>query len=307
MSSESGSRVRASEHINVEPDGQNPQALDAIRKANAELSERSADQLELPIKVLVEQRDAALRALAEAQATAQEAREKLVIEQDSFITFLMGEHEQKQAELKAEFAAQIRSLQLQKAVGQSQQLPAVSPAPPGSEPNASSKLQQLLEAAYAEIDDTRADAARLQDERDEAIRSIDDIKLEAYSEVEKARDEAFKIQTELDETNRLLEDARDASRDRTLEFAEELDQARRALDDRNDEVRRLRSRLSVLTQEAQHSRPPPPPASSDLLQAREEAQTLRRQLIEAKREVSRLARELSLATQVRVKPPPTTK
>jgi hypothetical protein len=296
--------VRASERIAVEPVGQSPQALEAIRRANAEFSERSANQLKLPVAVLIEQRDAALSALAEAQARAQEAREKLVLEQDSFITFLMGEHEQKQADLKAEFTEQVRSVQMERAIRQSRELPAATvTAPTGSESNAGDELKQLLEAAYAEIDDTRADASRLQDERDEAIRAVDDVKLEAYSEVEKARDEAFQIQTELDETHRLLEDARDASRDRTLEFAEELDQARRSLDERNEEVRRLRGRLSELTEEARHSRPPPPPASGDLLQAREEAQTLRRQLIEAKREMSRLARELALATQVRVKAP----
>jgi hypothetical protein len=309
MSSERDSGVRPSGGIPHAALAENSTADEAIRKANNELSTRTGDLLAHPVAVLIEQRDAALASLATLRASEKAARDALVIEQDSFITFLMGEQEQKTNEMRTELAEQARAFQLQLALAQSQQGAPLHAATSSGRPDtdtdaATGELKQLLEAAYAEIDDTRQDAVKLQEERDEAIRAVDDIKVELYSDVEKARDEAFQIQTELDNTNRMLEDARDASRDRNLEFAEELDQARRALDDRNDEVRRLRGRLSDLTAEARHSRPPPPPASGDLLEARQEAQTLRRQLIEAKREVSRLTRELQLASQIRAKAPP---
>ena len=113
--------------------------------------------------------------------------------------------------------------------------------------------------ANAEIDETRADALRLQEERDEAIRATDDLRLDLMSQLEGAKDDAFQLETRLDETNRLLEDTCDEKRDDTLRLTEELVELRREFDAQSEEVRRLRARLSTYLVEP--VRPPPLPKS----------------------------------------------
>src|SRR5687768_14765689 len=67
-------------------------ALDsAIQAHNQQLIERAGGLFELPLVVLTEQRDHALRRLANAKERAAEQRRRLVAEQDEFITVLMTE------------------------------------------------------------------------------------------------------------------------------------------------------------------------------------------------------------------------
>jgi chromosome segregation ATPase len=162
-------------------------------------------------------------------------------------------------------------------------------------------LKQLLEAAQAEVEDTRADAVRLQEERDDAIRATDDLRLELVGDVETARDETFELQTQLDETHRQLEDVRDEARDEAYRASEEKSELQRELDERTDEVRRLRARLANLTTEIRPSQPPPPAALKQLEAARAENQTLRKQLIDAKRELSRASREAGMSRTSRTR------
>jgi uncharacterized coiled-coil DUF342 family protein len=132
---------------------------------------------------------------------------------------------------------------------------------------------------------------------------VDDVRLVLQQEVDTARDEAFAIQTKLDEGNRLLEDARDQARDEAFRFTEELDELRREHDERLAEVRRLRERLAQLTDGARASLPPPPAAAAELDASRTDNQLLRKQLIDAKRELSRVSRELELSQMRRVPRP----
>jgi len=276
-----------------------------IRAHNQELSERTRDLLALPLVVLTEQRDAALRLLASAQERAEQERRQLIAEQDRFITFLMADHEGKLAELRQRLESTMGELERHKAFMGLDAAGGLAPDS-GLEPSAQQQLEalkQALDAASAEIEETRADATRLQEERDDAIRAIDDTRVELLGEVEAARDEAFRLETQLDELNRLLEDARDQARDEACRYNEELSDARRELDERNEEVRRLRARLASTSEDAKPSHAPPPATASELEKARLEAQQLRQQLIDTKREVLRLSRELELAKSTRANGP----
>ena len=282
-----------------------PEAL--IRAHNQELSNRTRDLLALPLLVVTEQRDKALRLWASAQEKSQGERRQLIAEQDRFITFLMTDHESKLAEIRQQLEAAKGELERHKAflgLGPDSGSAPVS-GMAGNTRQQIDALKQALGAASAEIEETRADATRLQEERDDAIRAIDDTRVELLGEVEAARDEAFRLETQLDEANRLLEDTRDQARDEACRFNEELSDARRELDERNEEVRRLRARLashvssSSNAAEIKASHPPPPPSALELEKARREAQQLRQQLLETKREVLRLSRELELARNPR--------
>ena len=263
----------------------------SIQAHNQELVARTGDLMELAVVVLTEQRDNALRLLATANERFEEQQSHLVAEQDKFITFLMSEHEQKLAELQ-DAVEDARAQLLQRS--------ALAPLPvaelaPGEHDGALisqvKALKQALEAATSEIEETRQDASRLQEERDEAIRAIDDARIELMTDVEAARDECFQLETRLDDANRLLEDARDQVRDEASRFNEDIGELRRDLDEKNEEIRRLRARLATHVAETKTSHPPPPAVSQELERARREPQQLRQQVIEAKRELARRSHE----------------
>jgi len=85
------------------------------------------------------------------------------------------------------------------------------------------ELYQQLDAANAEIEETRADAIRLQGERDDALRATDELRLQLLSELEAARDENIRIQAQLDEALRTIDDNRDHAREEQLRLIEEID------------------------------------------------------------------------------------
>jgi chromosome segregation ATPase len=273
----------------------------AIRGANQELEQRAGSGLELALAILVEQRDHALRRAESARQQAERERTRVVSEQDTFISFLMADHEKQLAELQRELASAREDLARQRALDRT--LTRLGALPPSSDPEVAeslraaeaelAELQESLQAAYAEVDDTRSDAARLQEERDAAIRETNDIKFEFEKLLEAARDEASQVQWQLDEAQRRLLDASDQARDEACRQAEQLDELRRELDERNQEVRSLRARLASLDEEMQSR--PPPAAAIELENARKEAQLLRKSLIEVKRDFSRLSAEVEAA------------
>ncbi len=266
--------------------GANGGTLEAtIQAHNRELASRAADLLELPIVILTEQRDGALRLLEEFRQSVEAERLELVAEQDSFINLLMSDQEEKIGELRRQLEAARAARERRSA----QPALATEPSEPVIAREASGELEalrQALDSATAEIEETRKDAVRLQEERDDAIRTIDDTRIELLGELEAARDEGFQLETRLDEAHRLLEDARDQAQDEAFRFNEELSELKRLLDERNDEVRRLRARLASHVTE-KPSVAPLPSASDELGKAREEARQLRQQLVAAKRELAR--------------------
>jgi chromosome segregation ATPase len=267
----------------------------AIRAANQELQRRAGSALDLPLTVLVEQRNRALREVQAARAEALRARKESIEEQDRFIAFLMADYERQVVELQRELErareAQERRRLLEPVASASNAAAGErEPFASGSLENQIASLQDQLQAAYSEVDDTRSDATRLQEERDDAIRETSDVRYECQKQVELARDEATQLQWQLDEAERRLEDASDQARDEAYALSEQIDEARRELDERTAEVRSLHARLATLDEEIQTR--PPPSAAIELENARKEAQLLRKSLIEAKREASRVKNEL---------------
>jgi chromosome segregation ATPase len=265
----------------------------AIRAANHELQRRAGNALDLPLTVLVEQRNRALRDLQGAREEALCARRESIEEQDRFIAFLMADHERQLVELQRELERAQEALERRRMlepVASSAIIGDRVVAVGGSVETQIASLQERLQAAYSEVDDARSDAARLQEERDEAIRETSDVRFECQKQVEAARDEASQLQWQLDEVQRRLEDAGDLARDEAYALSEQIDEARRELDERTAEVRSLHARLATLDEEIQTR--PPPAAAIELENARKEAQLLRKSLIEAKREASRVKNEL---------------
>lgn len=275
-----------------------------VQGANQDFYNRVADALNLPVQVLIEQRDGALAELARQGARAQVELQRVTSEHERFVAFLMEEqlanlrHVRDQLDTAREELQRYRTLVGSPLPGRPMQpTPAATPSEeiPASESggnaDAEGKVEHLraeLEAAFAEIDETRAEAVRLQEERDEAIRHSDDVRIELQSEVDRARDETFEVQTQLDSLSRQLDDARDEARDEAMSLTEEIDELRRQLDERTEQVRRLRERLgNGAEEEVQHSRPPPAGPTTELGAARREIKWLRQQLIEAKRQVSK--------------------
>lgn len=223
--------------------------LDAIVQAhNQALVERAGSLFELPLVVLTEQRDQALARLVRAEQSAAELRQRWVAEQDRFIGSLMAEHEAKLRELEANCERLRAELEASRADEHDADALDVTLVTERAwdEPELET-LKRALEAANVEIDETRADALRLQEERDEAIRATDDVRLELMSELESSRDESFRLESQLDEAHRLLEDVRDQAREEVLRLTEEAADLRAELAARNDELQRLRARLLAAT------------------------------------------------------------
>jgi DNA repair exonuclease SbcCD ATPase subunit len=235
-----------------------------IRGANAELQRRADAGLELVAMVLADQRDCAYQELGRLRQQSEAARVTDMDEHDRFIAFLMADYERQLVELRRELGAR--------------------------SPEDLAELQQRLQSSTAEMEDTRADAARLQDERDEAIRETSDVRLECERRIEQARDAASDLQWKFDELTRRLDDERDQAREQACQLSEQLDEGRRDLDERNEEVRSLRGQLATLDSEIQSR--PPPSVGIELENARKEAQLLRKSLIETRSELNRVRAEL---------------
>jgi len=295
----------------AQPTEAQARALATIATLNQEFRVRTDSLLSLPLGVLIEQRDAAVVALEEARLALEQQREQLQAEQDQFISTLMEDHQKELAALEQQLAQAKQALERKNVLA-----PVIhSPLAPGGDSELRSSLAQAeehiktlraqLENAYREVDESRADAWRLQEERDEAVRTTDDIRIELLGELDAARDEISKLQAQVDEANRAIEDQRDEAREEMQRLVEELQAAKIECDERRAEVVRLRERLEAAQSDYRASRPPPPPQSDELELARAEAKVIRKQLIDSKREVSRLTRELELARAQRGPAQPT--
>lgn len=278
-----------------------PNEVDAdaeIRAANQALERRVGSKLDLPITLLVEQRNQAFR-LAQAAWKQAEARlEAMTDEQDRFIAFLMSDYERQLETLEQRLRKAEEALDRERKlvpgtlrlasslVGTDQQLRAELQRAE----ERIIELQEALQEAYREVDGSRNDLARLEQERDEAISEVSDLRLDAQRRVEAALDEVARLSWQLDEARHRLEEARDDVRTQAARHSEELTEVQRELAERNDQVERLQTYVAELDHEV-HSRPPSS-AANELEQARHEISELRRQLIQAKREQSRLGSEL---------------
>jgi replicative DNA helicase len=233
----------------------------AIRTANQVFERRVGNRLELPITVLVEQRNSALKELVEFREAAEREMQELEDEHERVVSSLMQCHQQEldafaQGQVHREAlvpepptdevtkVALVRDL-LQDAAEEEEsptettlavhiRLAALEGTIVG--------LQRDLEAANAEVEETRRDAIRIQLECDEALTASDNDRLAMQTEVEKARDEVIEVQAFLDEALRQLEDARDQAREEQARLAEEIGELRRALENCHRELAKTRPR-----------------------------------------------------------------
>ncbi len=276
-------------------------ALATIANLNQEFRLKTDELLSLPLGVLVEQRDSAIFALAETELALERQRAALQDEQDHFISSMMEDHQKELAALEQQLSQAKEAKERQAALTPVIHTPlatngdsALKKSLTQAEEHIKS-LQDQLENAYREVDESRADAWRLQEERDEAVRTTDEIRNELLNDLDAARDESTKYQLALEEANRAIQDARDEAREETSRMLEEVETARRECDERRAEVVRLRERLENAQTDYRASQPPPPPQNDELELARTEAKVVRKQLIDTKRELSRVTRELELA------------
>ncbi len=275
-------------------------ALAAIAKANQEFRIKTDSLMSVPLALLVEQRDRALIELEETKASIASDRAKLVAEQDSFIAFLTEDQQRALATLEQQLSQAKVALERQQVL-----TPIIhTPLAAGGESELRTALDQAeehiatlreqLENAFRDVDESRNDGWRLQEERDEAIRMTDELRGELMGQLDAAREEATRLQLALDEALRATEDARDEARENASRVLEEVESLRTELDERRSEVTRLRERLESAS-DYRPSRPPPPLAEDELERARAEAKVVRKQLIDAKRDIAKLTRELELA------------
>jgi phage shock protein A len=85
------------------------------------------------------------------------------------------------------------------------------------------ELRSALDSANAEVEETHADAVRLQGERDDALRDADDVRSQILSEVAAARDDEIRVQDRLDEALRMVDDGRGQASEEQWRLIEELD------------------------------------------------------------------------------------
>ena len=207
-----------------------------FRSASETVKREEAQALaELGTGGLVEQRDRALRLLEQAHAGAQQRIEALVADHEREIASMIAHHQQELDALRAELDGLGHGRR-----SRPDSTRATSGVPTPRKPSlvpldgeGGSRTEELereirelcaeLDEANAEIEGTRADAIRLQGERDDALRATDDLRLQLLSELEAARDENIRLQAQLDEALRTVEDNRDQAREEQLRLIEELD------------------------------------------------------------------------------------
>jgi chromosome segregation ATPase len=265
----------------------------AIRAANREFAAQATSTLEALLSVLFDQRNRAIRKAHALREEMRRTRERMTEEQDRFIAFLVSDYEQQVAARDQRLESIQRELERRRPV---LELVADEVSPESSPtldlPEQIIALQENLRAAQGEADALRSDLKQVREERDEAIRETNEVRQEYTARLERAQDEAVQLSWQLDEAKRQLHETRDEMRDEAHRLAKLLAEAKSELDERNRELRGLRARLMELDHEV-HSRPPPS-AAVELENARNEVQLVRKQLIEAKREQSRLTQELQI-------------
>ena len=279
--------------------GQQARVNATIVSLNQEFRVRTDNLMSVPLAVLIDQRDRAVQALEEANELIEQQHAQMQAEQDTFLAFLMEDHQKQLAALEQQLSQAKLALERQAVLA-----PVIhSPLATGDGELRQSltqaeehiaTLREQLENAYREVDESRADGWRLQEERDEAVRTTDEIRIELLTELDATRDESAKLQLALDDAKRAVEDNRDEAREETSRLLEELESAKNECDERRAEVVRLRERLEGVQTDYRASVPPPPPQSDELELARAEAKVVRKQLIDSKRELSRVTRELEL-------------
>lgn len=91
------------------------------------------------------------------------------------------------------------------------------------------ELQATLETAWQDLQDARTRIAALEDERDAALRQVDELRVELYGMLEAAKDEAIAAENRLTEQQHAFDDAREAWVTDHAQLRAELEEAQLAL------------------------------------------------------------------------------
>ncbi|MBK7585577.1 MAG: hypothetical protein IPI67_36010 [Myxococcales bacterium] len=269
-----------------------PDADSAIREANAEIDSASRDRLELPVTVLIRQRDQAIRDAHAATTGLDEQLAAFRREQDQFVETLMREHEARVIELEARYSEDIAALRKELL-----SLNRKRPTEPGldvQKPGPAREellLREQLTDALSTLELSRAERQELREELDAAAVAYDDMRQEMWNAVVAARDEGIAQKSKADELSHSLEDEKSARAAEARELQAELARLRAEREAAVTEARNTPSPDVVPT------KPPEPTAPyEEVERAKEEAHVLRMELIETKRSLSRRSQELSAIT-----------
>jgi len=264
----------------------------AIRVANQELELRTQNGLELIVSALIEQRNAALRALAGERERASERIRQLEAQEDDFIGLLIADHERELEALRdklLEGRVQRRPLTpiLPVRLTESTDAAELSVVLRSAEQDIAQLREQLV-ATQEELKETEADVARLRRERDASVQEATALRAQAddlAATLEMRERDAEQHGTELLERLQELEESTQLTLRR---LGDELSETKRLLAERTTELSQLKASFEQLDEQV-HSLPPP---SRYLEHAQREAEQAARKLAEAKRELRQLSQEL---------------
>lgn len=117
------------------------------------------------------------------------------------------------------------------------------PPPPASADGGHVDLQTALEAAWQDLQDARNRISILEEERDAALREVDELRIELYGKLEMAKDEAIAAENRLTEQQHAFDDARETWVSDHTQLRAELEEAQLALLAQVQENTQLRQSL----------------------------------------------------------------
>ncbi len=278
-------------------------AAEAIQRANEELEGASDGKFDLPVTVLIRQRDDALRDSLVAAEKLDAKLQKLRAEHDKLAESLVSEHQTQIQELKREHAAALD--ELRKSLVNTPTTGATHPgmgAVTGTNSEALILREQLAEA-LSSLEAARQEANDLQEELQAAVVSYDDMRQEMWNAAQDSRDEAAGLRIQGRELSTRLEDERAANVEAVKELKRETARVQHELDEvlaQTPGPPNAQESKKTTKPEKQRPKPTEPAiqaARVDEERAKEEAHELRMELINAKRSLNKKSQQLHAAKQ----------
>ena len=150
--------------------------------------------------------------------------------QVAFLTSQLQERELELAQLREQLRDSEREATwLREANKQRTRDELIVPQSPVDVESDQSELQAALEAAWQDLQEARERITALEDERDAAVRQVDELRIELYGKLEIAKDEAIAAENRLTEQQHAFEDARETWASDHAQLRAELEEAQRAL------------------------------------------------------------------------------
>lgn len=200
---------------------------DAILQANAELDQSTAPHLTAALALAIGQRDRFIAQLwQEREAWQQEFARQLAA---------FGAQAQERETAMHQVVQQLQAAQreisyLREAAAHSAKTPVeeavANLAIDTGEPT---QLQVALEAAWQDVQDTRARLAALEQERDNAVKEVDELRVELYGKLEAAQDEVIVAEGRLGDAQRAFDEAKEAWESEQARLRAEAEEAKQAL------------------------------------------------------------------------------